>query len=145
MRESRATGLAGSRRHRPAAGSRPPSSLSRLDRSALLRSAYTYREGGSAWDAFPEEWRQAGRENARTALADFRNSIGTYPSPTDLATVKVPVLAELALGALRAEHGKVVVDVEVGDANWITSLFRDWSWDDILGDHLFQERAPGLR
>ena len=53
----------------------------------LLRSAYAYRDGGSAWDSFPEEWRRAGRENARAALADFRNSIGTYPSATDLATV----------------------------------------------------------
>jgi pimeloyl-ACP methyl ester carboxylesterase len=59
---------------------------------ALLRSAYTYRDGKSAWDAFPEEWRIAGRENARPALADFRNSIGVYPSATDLATVDVPVL-----------------------------------------------------
>jgi len=58
----------------------------------LLRSAYTYRDGGSAWDAFPEEWRQAGRDNARAALADFRNSILTFPSPSDLATVKVPVV-----------------------------------------------------
>jgi 3-oxoadipate enol-lactonase len=58
----------------------------------LLRSAYTYRDGRSAWDAFPEEWRQAGRENATAALADFRNSIGTYPSAADLATVKVPVV-----------------------------------------------------
>jgi pimeloyl-ACP methyl ester carboxylesterase len=59
---------------------------------ALLRSAYTYRDGRSAWDAFPAEWRKAGRENAKAALADFRNSIGTYPSATDLATVKVPVV-----------------------------------------------------
>jgi 3-oxoadipate enol-lactonase len=59
---------------------------------ALLRSAYTYRDGGSAWDAFPEEWRRVGRENARAALADFRNSIGTYPSATDLAKVEVPVV-----------------------------------------------------
>ena len=58
----------------------------------LLRSAYTYRDGGSAWDAFPEEWRRAGRENARAALADFRNSIGSYPSATDLATLEVPVV-----------------------------------------------------
>lgn len=58
----------------------------------LLRSAYTYRDGGSAWDAFPEEWRRAGREDARAALADFRNSIGSYPSATDLATVEVPVV-----------------------------------------------------
>ena len=59
---------------------------------ALLRSAYAYRDGGSAWDAFPEEWRRVGRENARAALADFRNSIGVYPSAEDLATVKVPVV-----------------------------------------------------
>lgn len=58
----------------------------------LLRAAYTYRDGGSAWDAFPEEWRRVGRENARPALADFRNSVGDYPSRTDLATVEVPVL-----------------------------------------------------
>jgi pimeloyl-ACP methyl ester carboxylesterase len=58
----------------------------------LLRSAYAYRDGGTAWDAFPEEWRQAGSENAKAALTDFRNSIGTYPSARDLATVKVPVL-----------------------------------------------------
>jgi pimeloyl-ACP methyl ester carboxylesterase len=58
---------------------------------ALLRSAYTYRDGGTAWDSFPEEWRRAGRENARAALADFRNSIGTYPSASDLANVDLPV------------------------------------------------------
>jgi pimeloyl-ACP methyl ester carboxylesterase len=58
----------------------------------LLRSAYAYRDGGSAWDAFPEEWRRAGRENASAALADFRNSIGVYPSAKDLATVDVPVV-----------------------------------------------------
>jgi pimeloyl-ACP methyl ester carboxylesterase len=59
---------------------------------ALLRSAYSYRDRGSAWDAFPEEWRQAGRENAAAALADFRNSIGVYPSAEDLATVRTPVV-----------------------------------------------------
>jgi pimeloyl-ACP methyl ester carboxylesterase len=59
---------------------------------ALLRSAYAYRDGGSAWDVFPEEWRRVGRENARAALADFRNSIGSYPSASDLATVEVPVV-----------------------------------------------------
>jgi pimeloyl-ACP methyl ester carboxylesterase len=58
----------------------------------LLRSAYTYRDGGSAWDAFPEEWRRAGRDNGRAALADFRNSIVTYPSARDLGAVEVPVV-----------------------------------------------------
>jgi pimeloyl-ACP methyl ester carboxylesterase len=59
---------------------------------ALLRSAYAYRDGGTAWDAFPEEWRRAARENARATLVDFRNSIGNYPAATDLATVEVPVV-----------------------------------------------------
>jgi esterase len=58
----------------------------------LLRSVYTYSDGGSAWDAFPGEWRQAGRENAGAALADLLNSIGSYPSPTELATIEVPVV-----------------------------------------------------
>jgi pimeloyl-ACP methyl ester carboxylesterase len=58
----------------------------------LLRSAYTYRDGRSAWDAFPEEWRQIGRQTARPALADFRSSIMAHPSAKDLARVRVPVV-----------------------------------------------------
>ena len=58
----------------------------------LLRAAYGYRDRGSAWDDFPEQWRRIARENARAALADFRNSIGNYPSAGDLATIKVPVV-----------------------------------------------------
>jgi pimeloyl-ACP methyl ester carboxylesterase len=59
---------------------------------ALLRSAYTYRDGGSAWDAFPEGWRRAGRENPLTVLADFRNSVGNYPTPAELGTIAAPVV-----------------------------------------------------
>lgn len=59
---------------------------------ALLKNAYRYCDGGSAWDAFPEEWRRAGRENARVTLADFHNSIGTYPSAAELATIDVDVV-----------------------------------------------------
>jgi pimeloyl-ACP methyl ester carboxylesterase len=58
----------------------------------LLRTTYTYRDGSSAWDAFPAEWRQIARENARAALADFRNSIVAYPSAADLATITIPVV-----------------------------------------------------
>ena len=36
--------------------------------------------------------RRRPRENAEAALADFRNSIGTHPSPTELATIDVPVV-----------------------------------------------------
>jgi 3-oxoadipate enol-lactonase len=68
----------------------------------LLRSAYSYRDGGSAWDAFPEEWRRAGRENASAALADFRNSIGVYPSAKELATVEIPVVC--TYGAWSADN-----------------------------------------
>jgi pimeloyl-ACP methyl ester carboxylesterase len=59
----------------------------------LLRAAYAYRDGGSAWDAFPDEWRQAARDNAAAALADFRASIRAYPSPAELAGVRVPVFS----------------------------------------------------
>jgi pimeloyl-ACP methyl ester carboxylesterase len=57
-----------------------------------LRSAHSYRDGGTAWGAFPEEWRRAARENGKAALVDFRNTIGNYPSSADLATVEVPVV-----------------------------------------------------
>ncbi|HEU4355905.1 MAG TPA: alpha/beta hydrolase [Actinomycetota bacterium] len=59
---------------------------------ALLRSAYTYRDGGTTWDAFPEDWRRIARENARAALTDFRNTIGNHPSARELGTVGVPVV-----------------------------------------------------
>ena len=56
---------------------------------ALLRSAYAYREGGTAWDAFPEEWRRAGRENGRATLWDFLITIGNHPTATDLASIEI--------------------------------------------------------
>jgi pimeloyl-ACP methyl ester carboxylesterase len=59
---------------------------------ALLRSAYGYREGGSAWDAFPDEWRRVGRENAKATLWDFLTTIGNHPTAKDLATISVPVV-----------------------------------------------------
>lgn len=59
---------------------------------ALLRNAYSYSDGGTAWEAFPEEWRQIARNDARATLVDFVNSIGTYPARVDLATVEVPVV-----------------------------------------------------
>ena len=58
----------------------------------LLSNAYAYRDGGTAWDAFPAEWRRVGRADPRTALADFLNSIRNYPTAQDLATVSVPVV-----------------------------------------------------
>lgn len=36
--------------------------------AAFLRFAYSYRDGGSAWDAFPEEWRRAATRTRRRHL-----------------------------------------------------------------------------
>ena len=58
----------------------------------LLRWVYSYRDGGSAWDAFPEQWRQTARENGRSVVADLRSTMGGYPSPQDLATIAAPVV-----------------------------------------------------
>jgi pimeloyl-ACP methyl ester carboxylesterase len=59
---------------------------------AFLRFAYSYRDGGSAWDRFPDEWRQVARENARPSLDDFRIAVGEYPTRRDLASIETPVV-----------------------------------------------------
>src|SRR5215470_10937763 len=58
----------------------------------LLRRVYSYRDGGSAWDAFPEAWRRTARENGRSVVADLKGSMGGYPRAQDLATITVPVV-----------------------------------------------------
>jgi pimeloyl-ACP methyl ester carboxylesterase len=58
----------------------------------LLRWVYSYRDGGSAWDAFPEQWRQTARENGRSVVADLKSSMGGYPRVTALATITAPVV-----------------------------------------------------
>jgi pimeloyl-ACP methyl ester carboxylesterase len=55
--------------------------------TVFLRFAYTYRDGGSAWEAFPEEWRRTARENAEAALADVRMGVGRYPTREQLASM----------------------------------------------------------
>jgi pimeloyl-ACP methyl ester carboxylesterase len=67
----------------------------------FLRFAYAYREGGTAWDAFPEEWRRTVRENAKAAIADIRIAVGGYPSAKELATIRAPVVC--TYGARSAE------------------------------------------
>ena len=56
----------------------------------LLRYVYSYRDGGSAWDAFPEEWRRIARENGRSVVADLVNTMGSYPRAKDLAKITSP-------------------------------------------------------
>jgi pimeloyl-ACP methyl ester carboxylesterase len=58
----------------------------------LLRWVYSYRDGGSAWDAFPAAWRQTARENGRSVVADLKSSMGGYPHGKDLATIAAPVV-----------------------------------------------------
>jgi pimeloyl-ACP methyl ester carboxylesterase len=60
---------------------------------ALLRSAYTYGDGGTAWNAFPEEWRRVARENARSATI--------RPRPISRPSLS-PSCARTALAAQRA-------------------------------------------
>src|SRR5215831_9219071 len=57
----------------------------------LLRWVYSYRDGGSTWDAFPEAWRQTARDNGRSVVADLKSSMGSYPRAQDLATITAPV------------------------------------------------------
>ena len=58
----------------------------------LLRQVYAYRDGGSAWDDFPEVWRRTARENGRSVVADLRATLGSYPSRARLAKMATPVL-----------------------------------------------------
>ena len=59
---------------------------------SFLRWAYAYRDGGTAWDALPAEWRHAARDNARAVLADIRIAIGGYPPSRQLAAISTPVV-----------------------------------------------------
>src|SRR5262249_54484141 len=56
----------------------------------LLRRVYAYRDGGSAWDAFPQEWRQTARGNGRAVLAGLHMSMGSYPRARGLAESTSP-------------------------------------------------------
>jgi pimeloyl-ACP methyl ester carboxylesterase len=58
----------------------------------LLRYVYGYRDGGSAWDAFPDEWRQVARANGRSVVADLKATLRSYPRRRDLARLTVPVV-----------------------------------------------------
>ena len=58
----------------------------------LLRWVYSYRDGGTAWDAFPEQWRRTARENGRSVVADLRATMGGYPRPRDLAKITSPAV-----------------------------------------------------
>jgi pimeloyl-ACP methyl ester carboxylesterase len=58
----------------------------------LLRWVYSYRDGGSAWDTFPEAWRRTARENGRSVVADLRATMGGHPRRQDLATITAPVV-----------------------------------------------------
>jgi pimeloyl-ACP methyl ester carboxylesterase len=58
----------------------------------LLRWVYAYRDGGSAWDTFPEQWRQTARENGRSVVADLRATMGGYPRAQALAAITAPVV-----------------------------------------------------
>jgi pimeloyl-ACP methyl ester carboxylesterase len=58
----------------------------------FLRFAYSYQDGGTAWEAFPEEWRRTARDNAKAALTDIRMGIDGYPPTSQLATITRPIV-----------------------------------------------------
>jgi pimeloyl-ACP methyl ester carboxylesterase len=58
----------------------------------LLHHVYAYRDGGSAWDGFPEEWRRTARENGRSVIADLHATLGSYPPRARLRTMSRPVV-----------------------------------------------------
>jgi pimeloyl-ACP methyl ester carboxylesterase len=58
----------------------------------LLRHVYAYRDGGSAWDGFPEEWRRTARENGPSVIADLHATLGSYPPRARLSTMSTPVV-----------------------------------------------------
>jgi len=62
----------------------------------LLRWVYSYRDGASAWDAFPEQWRSIARENGRSVVADLRATMGSYPSAKALARITARMGREAA-------------------------------------------------
>lgn len=68
----------------------------------FLRHAYTRRDGTSAWDVFPEDWRRVARENGEAVIADVRIAIGGYPPPKELARITSPVVC--AFGARSARY-----------------------------------------
>jgi pimeloyl-ACP methyl ester carboxylesterase len=59
---------------------------------SFLRWSYSYRDGGTAWEVLPAEWRRAARDNAKAVLADIRIAMGGYPPPNELATITSPVV-----------------------------------------------------
>jgi pimeloyl-ACP methyl ester carboxylesterase len=60
--------------------------------AAFLRFAYSYRDGGSAWERFPAQWRQIAADNAEAGLADLRAAIRPYPTAEELADITTPVV-----------------------------------------------------
>lgn len=58
----------------------------------LLRYVYGYHDGGSAWDAFPADWRRIARDHGRSVIADLHSTLGSYPAADDLARITVPVV-----------------------------------------------------
>ena len=60
--------------------------------AAFLRFAYSDRDGGSAWERFPAEWRQIAADNSQAGLADLRAAMQAYPTAKQLAGIKAPVV-----------------------------------------------------
>ena len=72
----------------------------------LLRFVYSYRDGGSAWDLFPAEWRRTAAEHGRSVVADLRCTMGSYPRADELA--KITPLVVCTYGARSRSYMKSI-------------------------------------
>ncbi len=59
---------------------------------AFLRWAYAYRDGGSAFDAFPAAWRQAALDHAGLVLRDLDIATGEHLTRARLAAITCPAV-----------------------------------------------------
>jgi pimeloyl-ACP methyl ester carboxylesterase len=103
--------------------------------AAFLRFAYSYRDGGTAWDAFPGAWRQAASDNAEAALSDIRIAIGGYPTARELAAITRPVICTYG-----ARSAKPLVRV----ARSLVRIIPDATLTEVPGaGHAVAFDAPG--
>ncbi len=58
----------------------------------FLHWAYAYRDGGSAWDQFPEAWREAARQHAEAVLIDLDIATAEYLSQAKVRSIQTPAV-----------------------------------------------------
>jgi len=119
---------------------------------ALLRWVYSYRDGGSAWDAFPEQWRQTARENGRSVVADLKGTMGGYPRAQDLATITAPVVCTYGsrsrsyMRAVTRSLARAIPTAsmrEIGGAAHAVAFDAPSNFAQVIAEMMHTSEAPG--